>query len=912
MDNREKKGRIHLELRFRVTERITRLPHYQGALWNAFFRDLLKVFVSKNRSMADLGVSVHPFETGVTEYRKNEPLHLGLSFSQGLLPGMADMIRGFNTLPPARGHFHPGRLTLEAAVCRVSGMDLVKPLSGGTNPEDVLSQGLAVPVCRDLIKSEAEKLRTCKCITLRFHGPLRFKSPAGYRKKTGFTYLDPRFFHDDPGHVSWFLNQLGSDSEQSELKVADATLIWLDNKYGEKRTTLGGLMGSITFDGPVSEREAQCLAAGQYEGIGKNRSFGLGFYILAAEGFTPEAALYRRGKTLVERAVTVETLLGALENLPHSTPGPDGLTRKDLKRAGEPYLQALKDQLAGGTFVQGDIRKYRMEKKDGGFREIHAFNYPARLAHKALADYLAPVAEKLLSDSSYAFRKGLNRKGAVKALKKHFDAGYDRGFKADITRFFESVDIRVMAELLGALFLFDDLPGRIAAFLEDAGKSGVRGIAQGSPLSPVLSNIYLDRFDKAMEQKGFRLVRYCDDFVVLFSGKDLPEENMDTVKTVLVQLGLSIREEKTTAVNRKTPFRFLGYEVTAGEFRETEKQEDPTEENWLPVFRDDWTEGWPVYLSSICRGAFSNGPMLVVNREKDEKEEINWNRVSRIVVVGRASFSGGVAYRALMEGIPMTFIDVTGRTQGHLLPSSYLRHSVSTLQEKAVLCEDFCLSFAREIVAAKIHNSRIVLKRNSVDLPSLKEIEGKADTAGSIETLMGFEGSAAALYFREFKNLTDPFEFEKRVYHPPDNPVNAMLSFGYTLLYNRLASVLQDKGFNPFLGFMHQARGRHFALASDLMEELRHVPERIVLTLIHRKEVKPSDFTTSDKGGKPYCRLNGEAFRSFIHRYETVMAEPFTVEEGKRLTCNMFLDDMTDSLNRALTLGIPYKALRIR
>ncbi len=178
----------------------------------------------------------------------------------------------------------------------------------------------------------------------------------------------------------------------------------------------------------------------------------------------------------------------------------------------------------------------------------------------------------------------------------------------------------------------------------------------------------------------------------------------------------------------------------------------------------------------------------------------------------------------------------------------------------------------------------VVLRRNSINEERLKVIEDQVVNAVSIDQLRGFEGNADRIYFSCFGRLVEPFTFEKRVYYPPDSPINALLSFGFSLLHNRIASVLRDKGYDPRIGFFHQPRGRHFALASDLMEELRHIVDRVVLALVHRREVKPDDFKQSRKGGKEYCSMRGEAVRVFIRRFERTMAIKSSYYPESRVT----------------------------
>jgi CRISPR-associated endonuclease Cas1 len=414
-----------------------------------------------------------------------------------------------------------------------------------------------------------------------------------------------------------------------------------------------------------------------------------------------------------------------------------------------------------------------------------------------------------------------------------------------------------------------------------------------------------------MEREGFRLIRYADDFVVLFPNGSDTEEGLRTVTQSLARLGLCLQPGKTVPVRPGEQIRFLGYMVSATEVADENDGKPGEDDAWLPMFRQQWLEGNPVYLTSVCRGAFSNGPYLVVNGEDENPEKIPWSRISRLVVVGRSSFSGGVVYRAVKEEVPVTFIDVLGKFRGQLVPSLYDPPALEPVQKECASDPAFCLSVAKLVVAAKINNSRVMLRRKNIEASDLKKLEEKAGAADDLDQLRGYEGAASRAYFAGLSSLVHPFEFKGRVYHPPDGPVNAMLSFGYTLLYNRLAAVLKDKGFNNRIGFFHQARGRHCALASDLMEEMRHVAERVVLALIRMKEVKLDDFEKMNIRGTETCRLKGEGFRKFIRRFEQTLAREISYHGGEKMSYNAYFDEMANNLKRSLMLKIPYLPMRI-
>ena len=607
------------------------------------------------------------------------------------------------------------------------------------------------------------------------------------------------------------------------------------------------------------------------------------------------------------------SLRGALERLPNSSPGPDGLSKEDLKKAGESFLERLGRDVLGGAYTPGETLTYRQQKKNGGYREILVQNFTDRLVQRAAADALQPAVETILSRSAYAFRKGLNRIGAKAALQAALNAGYTQGFKADISAFFDSVNLNILSDVLHGLFPFDPLPSAIISWFRHLQSLGVKGIPQGSPLSPVLSNLYLDRFDKAMAKADFRLIRYADDFVVLVKPSESLDICLEKVKTSLAGLGLALNPDKTDRISRDGRIEFLGYCLVSGEEQPMEPAPEEKGAPWPAVFKEEWRTGHPVYLTSLCRGAYSNGPDLIVQMEEKRSENIPWNRISRIVVVGRSSFSGGVVYRAVKEEIPVIFIDVMGRLHGQLAATAFDQPSMAGLQKRFAKDPEFCLSFAKEIIAAKIHNRSVVLRRNNLDASALKDIAKKVPTSEKPDQLRGFEGSADRAYFQAFSKLTEPFEFRGRTYHPPEGPVNAMLSFGYTLLYNRLAAVLHAKGYSSRVGFFHLARGRHFALASDLMEELRHIADRIVLSLIRRKEIQESHFDKPKrKNGVEVCQIKGDGFRKFIHRYEHTMASKSSYQGGKSMSYNAYLDEMADKLTRTLKLGAPYAALRIK
>jgi CRISPR-associated endonuclease Cas1 len=138
-----------------------------------------------------------------------------------------------------------------------------------------------------------------------------------------------------------------------------------------------------------------------------------------------------------------------------------------------------------------------------------------------------------------------------------------------------------------------------------------------------------------------------------------------------------------------------------------------------------------------------------------------------------------------------------------------------------------------------------------------------------------------------------------------------MLSLLYTLLYNRMSAVLVAHGFDVRMGFYHQGHGAHAALASDLMEELRHIVEMTVLKLIHNGQVQPAQFEAA-KRADGACYLPPPVFRAVLLEFEDAMRRKFTPMGLSAISYNDYLDELSDDLRAALLLGQDRQPLRIR
>lgn len=253
---------------------------------------------------------------------------------------------------------------------------------------------------------------------------------------------------------------------------------------------------------------------------------------------------------------------------------------------------------------------------------------------------------------------------------------------------------------------------------------------------------------------------------------------------------------------------------------------------------------------------------------------------------------------------------VLGLTQGLGLKNVFLRKRQFALSEDRF----FCLSVAREFVAAKIRNQRTLLRRNHIEPPlialaQLKRYAEAAINAEELDELLGIEGNAARIYFANFTGLikaeTDgadtpfTFEFTRRNRRPPVDPVNALLSFAYSLLAKDLTIIGHSVGLDPFVGFFHQPRFGRPALALDLMEEFRPlIADSVVISAVNTGMVTTDDFIRVGAAVALTPRGRKGFLRAYEQRMDALVTHPLF---GYRVSYRRVLEIQTRLLARLLS-----------
>ncbi|OKH18650.1 CRISPR-associated endonuclease Cas1 [[Limnothrix rosea] IAM M-220] len=662
--------------------------------------------------------------------------------------------------------------------------------------------------------------------------------------------------------------------------------------------------------------------------------------------------------------------------------GVDGQSVAQFSRHESRNLARLRQSVSNGTYRALPLRQIFIPKKNKSWRSLRVPAVRDRIVQQALLNVLHPVFEPQFESCSFAYRPGRSHHMAVDQISAWQRRGYRWVLDADIVQYFDNVEhqrlLAEVAERLPRKIVSATFTELVLHLVEQWISVGVltpeglllpqKGIPQGSVVSPILANVYLDDFDEAFLDRSLKLVRYADDFVILGRKQKEIINVRREVSDLLGEMGLQLHQEKTHLTDFKHGFRFLGHAFVGDLVVPVQKNKQRHKQSFLgkgglrrsgvsagyathqkaqvPLPKGDLGGSYvpsiadlrivhadPVSKSSPLQGALVDAlkksqqpippPLFVVlgYRVRQEKRveiisqesiwregmstlylvnqgttvkkehgrflvkepketlfEIPSREVKRLLVFGNVQLTTAVITECLDLQIPVLFLSQLGQYKGHLWSAEYDDISVEMAQYQRQGDESFRLETARNIVIGKLANSQRLLwrlnrkRQNEVVQKAIEGLDNDMATAEQVtalDALRGCEGAGAARYFKALGQLitNEAFTFEQRNRRPPKDPVNSLLSFGYTLLFNNVLSLLLAEGLNPYLGHLHGSEKKKMFLAFDLVEEFRSpIVDSLVMRLINQKFFKPTDFTWPNKEGGIY--LNDVARRPFLKHFE--------------------------------------------
>ena len=258
--------------------------------------------------------------------------------------------------------------------------------------------------------------------------------------------------------------------------------------------------------------------------------------------------------------------------------------------------------------------------------------------------------------------------------------------------------------------------------------------------------------------------------------------------------------------------------------------------------------------------------------------EVEPHRLELVGLVGRTHITSDAMRLCLDQGIAVSWFTRRGDYLGRLTPQLSRTADLRLLQFRLAEDQDRAAALSRSFIEGKLRNAVAMIRALRSNRPreprfgkAIEDLQRSVDklaTVASPDGIRGIEGDGARRYFSVLGlAFSGPVGFDGRKRRPAPDPANALLSFGHVLLGNRLTSLLESRGFDPYLGFFHATRSGRPSLALDLMEELRHpVVDRLVLRLCNRRQFLPEHFETDEERGG--VRIERRALRRFLREWE--------------------------------------------
>lgn len=701
-------------------------------------------------------------------------------------------------------------------------------------------------------------------LCLDFYTPFPFRHPDGKPRTflteqqfvnqlcNRFTRLFNRGITCQPGDDSWYL--LPFYWQYTEIRHASKS------QPGNSQY-LNGCIGKLYLRGRFSGLLPFLLLASELH-IGTKLSNSSGYFRLPSlsppafcRQFPHKKAIHAAVVDVLERYDTAAESLAASECYPFHP---------------EKLAETLAQQIGDGSYTPIPATAFAIKKKNGEDRIIEQLSFRDMIVQQYLLGLVAEPFDRILERGAIGFRRGMSRHSATELVHEALAQGYGYIIESDIEAFFPSLDHQRLERLLATYLPEGDAPlqrlimscVRTPCSLNGRLVERTRGVAQGSPLSPLLANLYLDSFDELVASWGVKIIRFSDDFIIMTRTAKEAEAILAQAEGALHELGLTISKDKTAIRHIGDGFRFLGLHFD-GSGPVDESAQEPT------------ALKKPLYITEPYVFLSLEAESVNIVKQKQVVESIPLRRISEIFVLEKASFSTGLVRRCADFKVPLTLTLNSGYFVATIKPDSkqYFDISYQHAHRYYQLTDTEKLCFAKEFAAGKITNYAAFLRQRyhaglAQFLHELEQVIARIHQAADVNQVRGYEGAVAKnIYTRLNSMIENPaFHLKKRGRKVKD-PINALLNFAYYLLFSRINNTVRGVGLNPYLGFLHSPHDNYESLVCDIEELFRARIDRLVVRCINLKVITETDMI--DKGGRMV--LNQQGTKKFLRQFEAEM-----------------------------------------
>lgn len=607
--------------------------------------------------------------------------------------------------------------------------------------------------------------------------------------------------------------------------------------------------------------------------------------------------------------------------------GPDGMRISELPRYWKANHHLIEEQVRSSCYHYGVARKYEVIMPTGKRRLISSIDAVDRLMDRLLHQLLEPYYEQFFLPHSFAFQTGKGPPDAAACARDYVAGGLTYLCEVDLKDYFDWIPHEALLGILGQSVedeaLLDLLRECVCRSFSQAGKVIVRrrGVLQGCCVSPLFANLYLHSLDLLLDAEEWPWLRFADNLYVYAGTEEEALARYERLCTVLeTDYHLHVNTKKS-GVYEALKRRVLGYdlrrtkdgdvEVVRHEYRQRNSYPD-----WHRSALVETRAGGEFHL--VDDGILTRDDFSLLFENADCKRPIPIEVTEQLNVYGNVMVTP-VALQALnSHNIRLAYFDKHGDLMGTYVPTEHACLSETFLAQCQLYTDEARrLDAARRMEIAGLHNMRSNLryyhrKTGSVELEDgaseLSALIQKANEATSVGALLMLEAQARKCYYACFNHILQSpgFTFTVRSRRPPKDQVNALISFGNTLLYSKFLQLIWRTSLDPRVGVVHATNGRHYSLNLDLADIFKPVVvDRVIFSLVNRRMLGADEHFHAEGDG---VLLTSAGKRLFIDSFQKKLASCHEEDtEGAAISYAQLLAQEVDGFRSFVVNGTEYR-----
>lgn len=586
--------------------------------------------------------------------------------------------------------------------------------------------------------------------------------------------------------------------------------------------------------------------------------------------------------------------------------------------------EKLCNLLNAGKYESMPAIGFYVAKTNGHYRELARLTAIDTIIQNAVLEKLSTVFEEKFSDRSFAYRKG---RGTGSALNKYceYATQYLHAAKIDPKTCFNNIDFDILE---GALQKFSFTRKSVALLMNFArmpiiteGELNERskGIIQGAPISGMLCNIYLHELDLKLEEMSVPFIRYADDIVVFSNSSEEINMLFSFVCSYFAEkLHLQINRSKC-CISPSEKLAYLGHKFLRDKNGVVSIHAGDDD---IAAYYD-WYSHHPANhrnsVDILSDGILRQKDFSAVFENETNKTSIPTSVTERINIFSSVILDSKFLECAMKAGV---FINVFGKDYsfiGRFVPSAPLKDQRLIFEQLSAYNDvSERLKIAKEFDLASTHNLRLNIRYYNKHYPDsiynkaldiINKLHKKMKDCIDYDELLLTEAKIRETYYSCYDSFikNKQFAFRSRTRKPPMNEINSLLSFGNVVLYNYIATQIYQSSLDIRIGYLHATNKREESLNLDIAEIFKPlIVDRVVFTLINKKEITPADFEIAENGG---VYLNEDGKRKFLRAFYDKMNSTQMIR-GHHYSYSMLISEEIRKLTRKFRKGEPYKAFR--